>query len=578
MVFRKSFCVIFVVSVAMLAAGSLQAVQYERSPQNPDIKVPVTPNPGPGTRDTGGPDAYGYAWIDSAEPGGPTFGWVDITGTGTPILLGDDEVAGPFALGFTFDLYGTTSTDVYVSSNGWLSVTAAGSSDFSNDCPIPDTDGPSNLIAPMWDDLDPFDTADVVYFETFAAGSCPYGGYAGACAVVLYDDLCFFPGGAMCTRSGVFEAILFDDNDIIYQFEDAGTAMGGSSTTGIQNADGTIGLTYGCDGAYLSDSLAVRFFQPPAGDLTITKAADSGFGIGGPFNFTITVTNNGPEDQTNVVVEDTLPANLTYVGDNCGGGIAGQDWTWNVGGMSNGAIEVCELAVQFVGDCEPSFNTATVSGDVFDPPGNNSSTATNAYEAVGDPSFESGSPNAEWAEFSATFGTPLCTIATCGFGGGTGPLTGDWWTWFGGIAAVETGSMTQTVTIPAAATELGFWLETPVCDSAADFMQVTMDGDVLFTVDGGAASCGVIGYAYQTVDISAYADDGDHVLEFYSEVFGQNFGVSNFFVDDVSISGSDCTTVQPPHDRAIPTLSAVGIALLAGLLVGVGFVLLRRMS
>lgn len=42
---------------------------------------------------TGGPDRFGYYYIDSREPGGPVFNWIDYTG-GTRIPLGDDANSG----------------------------------------------------------------------------------------------------------------------------------------------------------------------------------------------------------------------------------------------------------------------------------------------------------------------------------------------------------------------------------------------------------------------------------------------------------------------------------------------------
>jgi hypothetical protein len=128
-------------------------------------------------------------------------------------------------------------------------------------------------------------------------------------------------------------------------------------------------------------------------------------------------------------------------------------------------------------------------------------------------------------------------------------------------------------------TEMTFWFEAIICDSANDYMDVTIDGNVVYTVDGGSPLCGTLGYSQQVVDVSAYADDGDHVLEFSSQTVSTNAGGTNFFVDDVSISGVDCTTGQPPQpEEAIPTLSTTGIALLIGLLIGAGLVLMRRLS
>jgi Secretion system C-terminal sorting domain len=73
------------------------------------------------TQAAGGPDAYGYTWTASTDAGGPTYNWIDISAAGTPITgLSDDNVVGPFNIGWSFHYYWSDYTSVRVGSNGWI--------------------------------------------------------------------------------------------------------------------------------------------------------------------------------------------------------------------------------------------------------------------------------------------------------------------------------------------------------------------------------------------------------------------------------------------------------------------------
>lgn len=78
---------------------------------------------------------------------------------------------------------------------------------------------------------------------------------------------------------------------------------------------------------------------------------------------------------------------------------------------------------------------------------------------------------------STNFGTPLCIIFFCGSACGTGPNSGDWWAWFGGIGAYEQGAVSQAVTYPNGSATLSFWLEAPFCTgNPADYLELNVDG------------------------------------------------------------------------------------------------------
>jgi cysteine-rich repeat protein len=155
-----------------------------------------------------------------------------------------------------------------------------------------------------------------------------------------------------------------------------------------------------------------------------------------------------------------------------------------------------------------------------------------------DRGFEAGTPNPYWVEASTTFGAPICDETTCGLGIGSGPASGDYWAWFGGVETREESSLRQSVTIPSTAFKLTFELEVSSCDSGSDYLEVSVDDIQKYLIDGSSPLCGSTGYSTQTIDISAFADRGVHSLEFHAETFGANQDVTNFFVDDIAFPGT----------------------------------------
>jgi cysteine-rich repeat protein len=159
---------------------------------------------------------------------------------------------------------------------------------------------------------------------------------------------------------------------------------------------------------------------------------------------------------------------------------------------------------------------------------------------VADGGLENGTPNPSWTEASVAFSTPLCTVSECGTGNGTGPRSGDWWAWFGGSTSTETASLEQQLIIESTDGELVFWVEVPRCDSAADFLTLTIDGNEVFRIAGDDSLCGQVGYTRQTIDLATvsggpYNDDASHTIRFEVQTFSVSGNSTNIFIDDITI-------------------------------------------
>jgi len=106
-------------------------------------------------------------------------------------------------------------------------------------------------------------------------------------------------------------------------------------------------------------------------DVSIFK---SGVASPGTIVYTIDVTNNGGTTANGVVVTDSLPPEVAYVGDDCGGTNT-PPWTWNVGLIGTGSTATCHITTAVV---TPGaiLNTAGVSASNDSTPNNNSSSVT----------------------------------------------------------------------------------------------------------------------------------------------------------------------------------------------------------
>jgi len=205
----------------------------------------------------GGPDDFGYSWVDSDAPGGPVYDWYDISGIGEEIIGLSDDL-GPYSLGFDFSYYGTLFNSVRVGLKGWLSFTSL--SGAYNNQPIPSATEPNNMLAPFWDDLN----------SNFGGAVYYYADGANSRFIVQWEAVWHFPDGPAET----FQAILNADGSIVYQYHTV--ASDGGCTIGIENAAGTDGLEVVHNSAgYLHDGLAIRFAVDP-GLAWLTVSPSSG--------------------------------------------------------------------------------------------------------------------------------------------------------------------------------------------------------------------------------------------------------------------------------------------------------------
>lgn len=243
---------------------------YEASVQKGDIDYR---NGSDVINDAGGPDQFGYIWLDSDDPNGPDFAWIDISETGTSVEgLSDDSYAGPIPIGFDFEFYGETYSEVYISSNGIVGFGPPDNYSALVNGPIPDADVPNNFIALLWDDLNIQDSynpgAEIKY--QLVDGKM----------VISYLNMPEY----MADPGDVFtgQVILNPDGSILLQYLSIGSGFEEEECSiGIEDGGGLDGLEVVFNHNYLKNNLAVLITQQGVNWLTAIPQQGSFLGPSG---------------------------------------------------------------------------------------------------------------------------------------------------------------------------------------------------------------------------------------------------------------------------------------------------------
>jgi hypothetical protein len=218
-------------------------------------------------------DGFGYILLDSRQPQGPIYQWVEISpkegGSGSPItpLLGPPlpppdtytgKYAWPIEPPFAFPFYGKQYPQFAISERGGIYFEDKALSYTNQLIPFEGGDEDiSLLIAPFWDTIDIEEGTSALYYDEIDSG-----------IIITFEDMDMYDDDG--EDYGTWQGILFDNGNILFQYkgvapddEESSKAYGGDATVGIQGESGK-GLLYSYNQQALANGLAICFQHPDA--------------------------------------------------------------------------------------------------------------------------------------------------------------------------------------------------------------------------------------------------------------------------------------------------------------------------
>ncbi len=222
----------------------LPALLFDPNNVTPTPTLPPSPTP----TNTPIPQSYYYVRSDACGTNF-NFDWIDAT-DGSNLNLRYDDYYGSVVLPFDFFFNGQSYRNIYVSTNGFISFETSGAAAYFN-LSIPNSTTPNEIIAPFWDDLNPFFGGDI-FVKTI-------GTSRNRKAVVQWNNVPHYSQEG----SHTFQAILYEgSNEIVFQYGamSGNYAYGNSATIGLEYAGGTAGVQFAYNTANsVYEGLALKF-------------------------------------------------------------------------------------------------------------------------------------------------------------------------------------------------------------------------------------------------------------------------------------------------------------------------------